>query len=133
MAGAVGEGYGLVAQHGAEAGILPLVLALAHVSHKDCLCTALGCEVACVSLHLQHGSSTTSSEISFFTSSDMDKLGDYGRSWKGNASRVRRRHVWLTLTTQEIQTTLVLKLQAKSFHVRMYEVCFISHLTGPHE
>lgn len=41
-----------LAQHGAEAGILLLVLVLTHVDHKDYLCTALGCELACVSLHL---------------------------------------------------------------------------------
>lgn len=53
----------------------------------------------------------------------MDELGDYGSIWKGNASRVRMRHVWLTVAMQEIQTTLALKRQAKLFHARMYEVC----------
>lgn len=47
---------------------------------------------------------------------NMDEPGDYGNSWKGNASRIRRRHVWLTVAMQEIQTTLVLKWQAKLFY-----------------
>lgn len=67
------------AQYGTEAAILLVVLT--RMGHKDYLCTALGGELACVSLHLWCGSSLNSSEIFLFAYSDAEHV-QTGRLWE---------------------------------------------------
>lgn len=60
---------------------------------------------------------------------NMDELGDHGISWKGNASRARRKHVWLWRCRESRPLFFFFfKEQAKSLHTRMFEVCFICRL-----